>query len=137
MKPSLGQQVRFGRPNGEKTLGEVIKVNRTRAKIRQLETRGTTRVRAEGTWNVPFSLIEAADDTDAEPKAPRSQDAIVSDLRNIESRLSPENLFCDGERPAAQARRIERQLNRQRAELVRELGREPSLGELYPSLAGR
>ena len=121
----------FGRPNGEKTLGEVVKVNRTRAKIRQLEARGSKRVRAEGTWNVPFSLLEAAPADGAEPKAPRSASVVLADLRQIECSLSPENLFCDGERPVAEARSIERRLNWERATLVRELGREPSAEELW------
>ena len=134
MKPALGDIVKFGRPNGEKTLGKVVKVNKTRAKIEQLEARGTQRVRAAGVWNVPFSLIELADGIEAEPKAPRTRDEILADLQRIECQLSPENLFCDGERPVSQARRIERQLNRERAALVRELGREPTTNELYPNL---
>lgn len=129
MKPHVGQKVKFGRPNGEKTLGEVVKVNRTRAKIRQLEARGTKRVRAEGVWNVPFSLIEPADGEKSKPR--RSREEILAELRRIEGRLSPENLFMDGLRSRTAARREERELNRQRAVLVRELGGEPSCQELW------
>lgn len=50
----VGQQVRFGRRNGEKTLGTVVKVNPRRLKIRQDESRGGHPV---GTlWTVTASL---------------------------------------------------------------------------------
>jgi hypothetical protein len=56
---------------------------------------------------------------------------ILEDIRDIECQLSPENLFCDGERPASEARKIERQLLRKKAELIKELGREPGFNEIY------
>ena len=53
----IGQQVYFGRPNGEKTLGEVVKVNRRKLKIKQTEARGHYRNYSVGTiWTVPPSL---------------------------------------------------------------------------------
>jgi len=58
----VGQQVYFGRPNGQKTLGEVVKVNRAKLKIKQLETRGHYRNHEVGSvWTVPPSLCTPAD----------------------------------------------------------------------------
>ncbi len=131
MKPQVGDHVLFGSPNGEKTLGEVVKVNRTRAKVRQLETRGTKRIRSEGVWNVPFPLIEPANRTAAEPKVKRPDAEILADLLQVECKLSPENLYCDGERSHSAAQRAGRALNRERRELVRELGREPAHQEVW------
>jgi len=36
----IGDRVLFGRPNGEQSLGEVIKVNFKTVKVRLLESRG-------------------------------------------------------------------------------------------------
>ena len=44
----------------------------------------------------------------------------------IETDLSPENLHCDGERPAAEAEALGRALRAERARLVEFLGYEPS-----------
>lgn len=53
----------FGRPDGEQTLGKIVAVNRARAKVRALERREG---REAGTiWNVPYELMEPADDTAA------------------------------------------------------------------------
>jgi len=57
----VGQKVYFGRPNGQKTLGEVVKVNRAKLKIKQLESRGHYRNYSVGTiWTVPPSLCTSA-----------------------------------------------------------------------------
>tara|TARA_R110000824_G_scaffold49501_1_gene139017 strand:- start:153 stop:503 length:351 start_codon:yes stop_codon:yes gene_type:complete len=57
-----GQTVYFGRPNGEKTKGRVVKVNRTKAKVEQLEQRGVYKAHPVGTvWTVPFKLIWTED----------------------------------------------------------------------------
>ena len=59
----VGDKVYFGRKNGEKTLGEIVRVNRKSYKIRQLESRGMYRDHAVGTkWNVAKSLVWAATD---------------------------------------------------------------------------
>jgi hypothetical protein len=49
-----GMKVQFGRPNGEKTIGEIVKVNGKSLKIKQTEIRGTQKTHKIGTvWTVP------------------------------------------------------------------------------------
>lgn len=60
----VGQKVHFGRPNGEKTLGEIIKLNPSKARIRTLEDRGSRSV-AGVVWTVPYSLIKPAEGAEA------------------------------------------------------------------------
>lgn len=56
----VGQQVYFGRGQGEQTLGEIVKLNPSKAKVKQLEKRGEKRQYEIGTiWTVPYSLIQA------------------------------------------------------------------------------
>jgi hypothetical protein len=65
----VGDKCFFGRPNGEQTLGEVIKVNPRKYKIRQLEERfgdGSKRRPIGTTWTVPGEFLTAA--VDAEGK---------------------------------------------------------------------
>ena len=59
----VGMKVYFGRPNGEKSLGEIVKVNPKKFKVKLLEARGTYRDYRVGTiWTVPPSLCwDAAD----------------------------------------------------------------------------
>lgn len=61
----------------------------------------------------------------------RSEAEIIRDLRWVDSALSPENLHCDGEISRSAARAKERKLNAQRRALVNELGREPTMREIY------
>ena len=46
-----GMKVLFGRANGAKTLGEIIKLNPTKAKVKTIEARGSGP--AGVIWNVP------------------------------------------------------------------------------------
>lgn len=55
-----GMQVTFGRPNGEKTMAVVEKLNPSKAKLRTLEGRGH-REQIGQIWHVPYSLIYPAD----------------------------------------------------------------------------
>lgn len=58
----VGQRVYFGRSHGEKTLGEVVKVNPAKVKVKQLEARGTMRDYPVGTvWTVPATLCTPAE----------------------------------------------------------------------------
>jgi len=54
----VGMQVKFGREGGEQTLGKVVKKNRKKLKIEQLESRGTFKAYPVGTlWTVPEELV--------------------------------------------------------------------------------
>lgn len=53
----IGQTVRFGRKNGEKTLGKVVKVNRKSLKVQILENRGSKSPSGE-VWRVAPGLCE-------------------------------------------------------------------------------
>lgn len=137
-----GDRVFFGRTFGEKTLGEIVKLNPKRAKVRTLEARGRLRSYPVGSvWVVPYSLLSPAspadmDRTEAEPAKPRRPEAqILADLRRVENMLEPEHLYADGERSHAAAQRLARSLNRERRDLVRELGREPTDAELWPRVS--
>lgn len=75
---SKGDKVRFGRGNGEQTLGTVVKVNRTRLKVRQDESRGTYRSYPVGTiWTVPPSLCVKVE-SGTERVIPRSRPTPVA-----------------------------------------------------------
>lgn len=131
-----GDKVYFGRVNGEKTLGEVTKVNRTKAKVKQLESRGTYRSYSVGTiWTVPFSLLQKADSSGnvvpEPPKPKRPESEILSEIKGIYCRLSPENLWCDGEASLTHVRRYGAQLRRRLRECEQELGRRVSESEAF------
>lgn len=134
---SKGDKVFFGRPNGEKTLGEVVKVNRVKVKVKQLESRGTYKSYPIGTvWTVPVSLlsnvrINGIGDPEPEPVAKRPEPEILGEIRSIYSQLSPENLHCDGEASLTHVRRRGAQLRGQLRGCFRELGRKVSEGEAY------
>jgi len=74
----VGMKVIFGRNNGEKTLGEIIKINPTKAKVKALEERGNGRGSAVGTtWVVPYSLLTPADNTGGKSVADETSDIVV------------------------------------------------------------
>ena len=132
--------VTFGRPNGEQTLGRVLKVNRSSILIEQMEERGQQRVRQAGAkWRVHPSLVRLAPaGAAATPPAPAkpvvvsmSEAEILLRLRKIEFGLEPEILYCDGERSPSEARRIAARLRSERANLVKMLGREPTPSEIW------
>lgn len=59
----VGMLVRFGDADGEQTLGRVLKLNPARAKIEALQPRNGRA--AETKWNVPYPLIQSADNGQA------------------------------------------------------------------------
>lgn len=62
----VGQRVYFGRRNGERTLAEIVKINRKMIKVKTLEERGNGRGSAAGTvWNVAPGLLSIATGEDA------------------------------------------------------------------------
>jgi len=82
---SVGDIVEFGRTHGEKTRGEVIKTHGGRngtgrplknLKVKQLEERGTQRVRTAGTlWTVPPSLMRKVDSSKVDSSSPSTPPA--------------------------------------------------------------
>lgn len=57
----VGMRVYFGRRHGEKTLGEIVKVNPKNFKVKTLESRGRHRsYRVGSVWTVPPSLCSPA-----------------------------------------------------------------------------
>jgi len=71
------------------------------------------------------------------PAAKRTEAEILNELRSVENGLSPENLCCDGEASATHVRQMSAKLNAEKRALIAELGRTPTLAELYPELKGR
>lgn len=133
-----GDKVYFGRSHGEQTLGEVVKVNRVKVKVKQLEARGTYKNYPVGTvWTVPASLLTKADNAGVPipeaPKPKRPDAEILAEIKGIYCRLSPENLSCDGELPMSQVRRRASYLNGRLRECFRELGRTVSESEAFGS----
>jgi len=140
----VGQNVYFGRPNGQKTLGKVLKVNRKKLKVQTLESRGH-RVTSGETWVVPPSLCTPADGgrppqvTKTPSKAagpdytglPESQ--LLRMVQGCYAGLSPENLYADGLRSRTQARREAARLNRELKACFQALGRTVSENEAYES----
>jgi hypothetical protein len=61
----------------------------------------------------------------------RSEAKIIDDITNLYARLSPENLYCDGERDHADAEREGKELNKKLKACFKELGREVSELEAY------
>jgi len=136
-------EVYFGRRNGEKTLGKIIKVNRKTYKIEQLEGRGMkVNHRVGKVWVVPHSLCWSADE--GRPgnverrnhvltpiKTGRTEREIMTEIGNVYGQLSPENLHCDGEISLTEARRRGTVLRRQLKALFQEIGREVDEIEAY------
>ena len=59
----IGMRVYFGRENGEETLGEIVKINPKKFKVKTLESRGVRKNHAIGTiWTVPPSLCTPESD---------------------------------------------------------------------------
>jgi hypothetical protein len=78
-KYKVGMIVEFGRPRGEKTKGEIVKVNPKKLKVKQIGTRGRQKTYREGSvWTVPkndtfvkiLSDDEIESDSTPEPKVP-------------------------------------------------------------------
>jgi hypothetical protein len=69
----IGSQVVFGRPNGEKTRGEVVKINRKSVKVRQTEVRyGNGRTRNVGQiWNVHPNCLQLEGGKNPQPTPTR------------------------------------------------------------------
>jgi hypothetical protein len=128
----VGDKVYFGRAQGEKTLGEIVKVNRSSVKVKQLESRGTMRDYKVGMiWKVAPTLIYPAD-LNAAPKK-RDESTIMKDIVGCYCSLSPENLTGDGEYPRHIVERRRTEYNQKLLALLNEIGRHVSEDEAYAS----
>ena len=130
----VGDKVRFGRDNGEQSLGEVVKVNRKSLKVKLLEPRGRYKAhRVGGVWRCPPSLCTLVDGETGEATAvpTRSQEELMRAIDIVYCGLSPENLTCDGELSRTASMHRYRSLKRQLRTLFAEIGREVSEGECY------
>jgi len=118
---SVGQRVEFTK-TGKVIQGTVERLNVKTASLMDC---------SDGLrWRVSPGLLRPATSPNAAPRK-RAGAIIIAEIRVIDAKLSPENLYWDGERSVKAARAEERTLNAQRAALVRELGREPTSKELY------
>ena len=147
----VGLRVVFGRNAGELTLGEIVKVNAVKCKVKQLEARGTNRAYPVGTvWGVPPSLLKPADGSfaacatpapivAAPPKAKRPDAEIMRDIQGCYNQLSPENLYCDGEISRSAGARRAVAINARLKVLFAEIGRKVSEDEAFglPPTAAR
>lgn len=132
MQFQIGDTVRFGRPNGEKTLGKIVKIGRTgKYKIEQMEARGGHKLGA--VWTVPPSLVYMTNGEKpaAAPKPPRSEDEIMEGFLDAYIGLSPENLSGDGELPRSSVQRKYRELQLELRALTKEFGRFVTETEAY------
>lgn len=144
----VGMKVVFGRGNGEKTLGEIVKVNPTKAKVKILEARGNGRGSEVGSvWTVPYSLMTPSgvafiDELNAMPPMPSIPDqpvvttshgdsCIMEAILDCYNRLSPEWLTCDGELPMNEVNRRRNSLNSRLSHLFKALGRPVSESAAY------
>lgn len=143
----VGMKVVFGRGNGEQTLGEVVKVNPSKAKVKTLESRGNGRGSDVGSvWTVPYSLMKPADGT-ALPYIPQVDPAdlpmpyndlmpsgdrgIMEAIVDSYNRLSPEWLTCDGELSRSQVIAKRNHLEHRLKHLFQALGRPVSEGVAF------
>lgn len=126
----VGMLVLFGCGNGEKTLGEIVKVNSVKCKVKQLDARGTMKSHPVGTiWTVPTSLLMPVGGTVAAPapvvaQKPKRPDAdIMNDIQRCYAQLEPENLSCDGEISRSQAAHRATVIRARLRDLFAEIGR--------------
>lgn len=79
----IGMSVSFGRPNGEKTIGKIVKVNPTKLKVEQTETRGSRKNHAVGTvWTVPKNAAFVTIIGGAAQKAPAPKTYTLDQIRD-------------------------------------------------------
>ena len=123
----IGMTVKFGRTRGEQTLGEVVKMNPKKAKVRILEDRGS-RSKAGEVWGVPYSLMRPVAVTPAvAAKKPLAAVAAakVSVSPAVDAEIAVQNhlysLACSADRPL-------NELLRAAFELGRELESKGTLG---------
>jgi len=141
----VGMKVVFGRGNGEKTLGEIVKINPRKCKVKTLQDRGRNSP-AGAVWNVPYSLmtpaevdfIDEANNLPRQPleglmvkgqedlplpkQLPYGDKCIMEAIVSTYNDLSPEWLTADGERPMNQVILLRNKLNQRLRHLFQALG---------------
>jgi hypothetical protein len=142
----VGMKVAFGRQNGDQTLGEIIKVNPTKAKVRTLESRGNGRGSMVGSvWSVPYSMMtivsseggvvpvvkDPSDDPVVYSRFNHGDNLIMEAIVDTYGCLSPEYLTADGERPMYQVNALRNKLNTRLRHLFGALGRPVSESVAY------
>jgi hypothetical protein len=126
-------EVVFGKGNGEKTKGRIVKLNKTTAGVRTEEDRGRTT--AGTVWRVSYNLLSIAEEG-VEINSPITSDVIAYSVCQDQmeqhileaiaccyNKLSPENISCDGELPFNVVEVRRRELNRKLEGLFQALGR--------------
>jgi hypothetical protein len=129
----IGMEVVFGKGNGEKTKGKVVKLNRTTAGVRTEEDRG--RHTAGAVWRVSYNLLSPSEENNV-LETPITSETIVYNIYQDQmeqhileaiaccyNKLSPENISCDGELPPNVVEVRRRELNRKLEGLFQALGR--------------
>lgn len=137
-KLRVGSRVYFGRTNGEKTLGEILKMNPKSAKVRALEERGSNRPVGQ-VWNVAYSLLSPVGDADVVRPAVNSfrynpfddDNEFFELIYKTYVALSPEYLSCDGELSVSVVSKRRVKLNRRLRGLFLAIGREVSESDIY------
>lgn len=134
---SVGMMVMFGRPNGSQTLGKIVKMNPSKAKVETLEERGTGRGSSVGAvWTVPYSLMNPVDGSNGvrSETSPADIPFKHNPFNHVEgllmeavfctyNELSPENLTGDGELSFVYVNQRRSMLNRRLGHLFGALGR--------------
>jgi hypothetical protein len=146
----IGMIIEFGRENGEKTRGEVVKMNPKMAKVKILEARGRNSQQG-AVWNVGYGLMTevkcwnqdwgpvptveyknpADEDFAYNPFTPACDVSIMEAIVDVYNRLSPEWLTADGERPVHQIHALRGNLQRKLDYLFKALGRPVSESVAY------
>lgn len=138
----VGMVVEFGRQGGEWTRGTIVKVNRAKAKVKTLETRGTGRGSFVGSeWSVPYSMMRPVSgertcvqdpaDNPLPEFMTRGDVCIMEAILDTYVSLSPEFLTADGERPLNEVHRLRNSLNFRLSHLFKALGRPVSESAAY------
>ena len=140
-----GMKVCFGRLGGERTMGEVVKLNDKKAKVKTLEQRGNGRGSTPGTlWNVPYSLltpvgvgVESMVVTEVLPlpltysPVARIENLVLEAILACYHDLSPEYLTGDGEASRSYIRTTRSRLERQLRGLQAVYGRQVTEEEIF------
>lgn len=142
----VGMTVLFGRPNGEKSTGKIVKINPAKARIELTCERGQGRGSEVGSvWTVPYSLIYPVDGQGQDTTAPIVKreplkfnpfmagvdQHIVQAMSCVYNDLSPENLTCDGELPRARVQQKSAELHRKLRYLQQAFGQEVTEDDIW------